>query len=106
TWSFEPAKRKGERISVAVKGSFSAHNSEALRDCALAGLGIALVPDFSAQRELESGKLVSVLPKWRPVGGFAERLYAIRPYSPYVPRPVTAFVDYLRESLNEGFSRQ
>lgn len=106
TWSFEPIKRKGERISVAVKGSFSANNSEALRECALAGLGIALVPDFSAQAELENGKLVSVLPKWRPAGGFAERLHAIRPYSPYVPRSVAAFVDYLREALSGGFSTQ
>lgn len=106
TWSFEPVKRKGDRISVPVKGSFSANNSEALRECALAGLGIALVPDFSAQPELESGNLVSVLPKWRPVGGFAERLYAIRAYSAYVPRPVKAFVDYLRDSLSGGFLRQ
>jgi DNA-binding transcriptional LysR family regulator len=106
TWSFEPAKGKGERISVPVRGSFSANNSEALRECALAGLGIALVPDFTAQPELASGKLVVVLPKWRPVGGFSERLYAIRAYSPYVPRPVKAFVDYLRESLSAGFLRQ
>jgi hypothetical protein len=37
------------------------------------------------------------------VGAFGEQLYAIRPYSPYVPRAVQAFVAYLREALKAGF---
>jgi DNA-binding transcriptional LysR family regulator len=67
-------------------------------------LGIALLPDFSAQAALQQGKLVQVLPDWQPVGAFAEQLYAIRPYSPHVPRAVTAFVDYLRKALAGGFA--
>jgi DNA-binding transcriptional LysR family regulator len=53
---------------------------------------------------LQQGKLVQVLPDWQPVGAFAEQLYAIRPYSPHVPRAVTAFVDYLRKALAAGFT--
>jgi DNA-binding transcriptional LysR family regulator len=103
TWSFEPGKGKGGRIGVPVKGVFAANNSEALREAALGGAGIALLPDFSAHRDVLAGKLVVVLPDWRPVGAFGEQLYAIRPYSPHVPRTVQALVSYLREHLGGGF---
>ncbi len=108
TWTFEPLRpRPGaatERITVPVSGPLSANNSEALREAALTGLGIALLPDFSAQASLRAGKLVPVLPQWKPVGGFAEQLYAIRPYSAHVPRAVTVFVDYLRRAFAGGFA--
>jgi DNA-binding transcriptional LysR family regulator len=102
-WTFEPRTKRTERVAVPVSGSLSANNSEALRDAALSGLGIALLPDFTAQTSLRTGKLVQVLPQWKPVGAFAEQLYAIRPYSPHVPRAVTAFVSYLRAALAGGF---
>ena len=105
-WTLEPMKPElgGERVTVQVSGSLAANNSEALRDAALAGLGIALLPDFTAQDSLRAGKLVQVLPDWKPVGAFAEQLYAIRPYSAHVPRAVTAFVSYLRQALANGFT--
>lgn len=91
-------------ITVPVSGPFAANNSEALREAALRGLGIALLPDFSAQAALREDRLVPVLPHWRPVGSFGEHLYAIRPYSPYVPRAVQALVAWLRAELAGGFA--
>lgn len=106
TWTLQRVKpkMKDERMTVPVTGQLAANNSEVLREAALAGLGIALLPDFSAQAALQQGKLVQVLPGWKPVGAFAEQLYAIRPYSPHVPRAVTAFVDYWRKVLAVGFA--
>jgi DNA-binding transcriptional LysR family regulator len=118
TWTFErddaaaagkaartsrDAIASGQRVSVAVRGVFAANNSEALREAALAGLGIALLPDFSAQAAVRAGKLQLVLPHWKPVGAFGEHLYAIRPYSPVVPRAVQAFIAYWRAALEDGF---
>ena len=92
-----------ERVTVPVSGVLSANNSEALRDAAVAGLGIALLPDFSLPSGLRASKLVPVLADWQLVGGYADQLYAIRPYTAHVPRAVTAFVHYLREALAGGF---
>jgi DNA-binding transcriptional LysR family regulator len=105
-WTLEPMHGKpgAERTTVQVSGSLAANNSEALRDAALSGLGIALLPDFTAQGSLLAGKLIQVLPGWKPVGAFAEHLYAIRPYSAHVPRAVSAFVAFLRETFAEGFA--
>ncbi|MCB2016321.1 MAG: LysR family transcriptional regulator [Hydrogenophaga sp.] len=104
-WTLEPrsARAGRERVTVQVSGSLSANNSEALRDAALAGLGIALLPDFTAQAARLGGKLVEVLPDWAPVGSFADRIYAIRPYAAHVPRAVSALIAYLRAALSPGF---
>jgi DNA-binding transcriptional LysR family regulator len=108
-WTLEPtgtvaAGSARERTTVQVSGSLTANNSEALRDAALSHLGIALLPDFSAQAALQAGKLVEVLPGWTPVGSFADRIVAIRPYAAHVPRAVSLFVDYLRAALKKGFN--
>lgn len=97
-----PAAEQG-LISVPVQGTLAANNSEALREAALMGAGIALLPDFSAQAALKQAKLVPVLPQFRPVGAFAEQLFAIRPYSAHVPRAVAALVAALRQGLAQGF---
>jgi DNA-binding transcriptional LysR family regulator len=104
TWTLEPRSNSGERVTVAVAGPLAANNSEALRDAALAGLGIALLPDFSAESALRAGKLVRVLPEWKPVAAFAEQLFAVRPYASHVPLAVSAFVAFLRDAWSDGFA--
>lgn len=105
-WSFERIKSHQDnvaRLTVPVSGPFATNNSESLRDAAIDGLGIALLPDFSAQESLRQGKLVRLLPDWKSVGAFAPKLHIIRPYSARVPRAVSAFVDYLRDVFAGGF---
>jgi len=93
-----------DTLAVRVSGPFAANNSEVLRDAAAAGLGIALLPDFSAQSGLAAGKLVRVLPGWEPVESFGDHLYAVRPYAAHVPRAVAAFVAFLQQQYAGGFS--
>ena len=99
------AKAKlSSRVGVAVKGVLKANNSEVLREALLAGLGIGLLPDFSLP--VAKGKrpqLVRVLPTWRVEGFFGDRIYALRPWSPQVPKAVTVFVEHLRKSFAGGF---
>lgn len=102
-WSFEPrVAKEGTRITVPIAGPMAANNSEALRHAAEAGLGIALIPDFTAQSGIESGRLLKVLTRWRPTGTFADKLFAMRPYSPHTPKAVGLLVRYLREALRGG----
>jgi len=105
TWTFEArdVTKSPKRMTIPVAGNFAANNSEALREAALSGAGIALMPDFSAQAALKSGQLVTVLPEWKHLGGYADTLYAIRPYTAHVPRAVGALVDCLRKGLAKGF---
>jgi DNA-binding transcriptional LysR family regulator len=104
SWSFERGSgRKAERVVVAVDGPLRANNSEVLREAVLGGLGIGLLPDFTAAAHLGPRQLVPVLPEWRPLGFFGDGIYAIRPWSPQVPRAVQCFVDHLKAVFAGGF---
>ncbi|MFA7680387.1 MAG: LysR substrate-binding domain-containing protein [Pigmentiphaga sp.] len=101
-WSFERAvvaDAASDILTVPVNGPLKANNSEVLRDAAREGLGIALLPDFSALQDVQQGRLHIVLPDWTPKGYFAESLYAIRPWSATLPRAVQCFVEHLRDSF-------
>ena len=99
----EGTRGEPERISVTVQGHLRASNSEVLRDAAVAGLGVALLPDFSAAAALRARRLRVLLPAWRPVGVFGDAIYAMHPWSPTTPKAVQALVAHLRASLGAGF---
>ncbi|WP_416759675.1 LysR family transcriptional regulator [Roseateles sp. So40a] len=96
-------ERGPERIRVPVQGHFRASNSEVLRDAALSGLGIALLPDFSARDALRDGRLVEVLPDWRAVGFFGDAIYAIHPWSGHTPQGVRLLVEHLKGVMGGGY---
>lgn len=63
-WHFTNAE--GVEEAVTVSGPLSATNAEALEGALLAGIGIALQPDFLAWEALRAGRLVAVLVGWNP----------------------------------------
>jgi DNA-binding transcriptional LysR family regulator len=67
---------KGETRLVTVSGNFRPNNSEAVRDAAVRGVGLALLPTFAMWQDLKSGALVRVLPDWTPYGTFGNSLTA------------------------------
>lgn len=105
-WSFESVGngcQESMRLTIPVNGPFATNNSQSLRDAAINGMGIALLPDFTVQEALRSHSLVQVLPDWKPTGAFADKLHIIRPYSARVPKAVSEFIRFLREEFSEGF---
>lgn len=110
SWTFvRSGKRKSrEQVGVNITGTLKANNSEVLREALVAGLGIGLLPDFSApaggSAAPSPSPLVQVLPEWQVQGFFGERIYALRPWSQQVPKAVQCLVAHLRESFAAGFS--
>ena len=98
-WNFVQNNKGGEQVAVSVSGPFATNNSESIRDAALDGLGIAMLPDFSAQAALAGGRLRVILPQWRAVSAFADKLWIVRPYTAQVPRAVTEFSHWLRAAF-------
>ncbi|MEO8700562.1 MAG: LysR substrate-binding domain-containing protein [Kofleriaceae bacterium] len=56
--------RAGEAVTVEVRGPLRSSAPIALRDMAIAGAGIAYVPDWLVEADLARGTLVRVLPEW------------------------------------------
>jgi DNA-binding transcriptional LysR family regulator len=82
----------GQRgTSIRVDGSFDSNSALALRKAALAGLGIALLPEEYIAPDLASGELVRILPQYeirRPVTALYAR-------SPHIPQKVRLLVSFL-----------
>lgn len=89
-WRFEA--RDGTSQSVTVYGPIEVNSPIACTRAALAGLGVALIPDFVAKPRTECGELVTILDDYIPRGG---GIYAIYPHRRYLPAKVRRFVDFL-----------
>lgn len=62
-WDFE---RRGRKLNVRVDGQLVFNTTQPQVDAALAGLGIALLPEDEVMPHIESGHLVRVLQDWCP----------------------------------------
>ncbi len=82
----------GKEIKVKIHPFLKASTGEFLRDSAVAGQGIILVPSFIAYKEIESGALVPILEDYEPLQIEA---YAIYPQTRHLSQRVRAFVDFL-----------
>jgi DNA-binding transcriptional LysR family regulator len=82
----------GDTTSVAVSGPIEVNSPIAARAAAVAGLGFAVLPDFIAQPEIMSGRLVPVLDDRILQGG---GIFAVYPHRRYLPAKVRVFVDFL-----------
>lgn len=84
----------GEVIAVHPRGIFKADNGVALAAAALAGVGIAWLPDKIIETHLASGALVRVMTKFPPpVAG----MYVVRPPGPRPSRKLQLLTDLLIE---------
>jgi DNA-binding transcriptional LysR family regulator len=67
-----------------------------VRDALRAGAGIGLLPSMVAERDVVSGALVRVLPRFETADGW---LHVVTPATKHVPRKVTAFKELVLELL-------
>jgi DNA-binding transcriptional LysR family regulator len=95
-WQFHAGRRNGRPRAVPIASRLVANNGEVMRDAAIAGLGLALLPDFLAADALERGRLVEVALDAKPL---PYEVAALWPPTRHVPRRVRALVDFLVREL-------
>lgn len=84
--------RKGAPASVRISGSFVTNSGEALRRVALEGAALCLMAGFLVQDDLEAGRLVRLLPEYRPV---ELSMNAVYPHRHHLSAKVRTFIDLL-----------
>jgi len=95
-WQFESARRGRRPRAVRTHSRVVANNGEAMRDAAIEGLGLALLPSFIAADALREGRLIDALPRETPLAYTVAAVYAP---TRQVPRRVRALVDHLVREL-------
>jgi DNA-binding transcriptional LysR family regulator len=94
-WTF----RKGDMATaIQVEGKLTIRASLGAVAAAVEGLGIVMTPLGACRRELESGELVRLLPKWD--AGTAE-LHAVYASGRAAKPSARAFIDYLIAAFHE-----
>jgi DNA-binding transcriptional LysR family regulator len=95
-WEFE---RRGEQVSVDVKGRLVLGDSDATISAALAGAGLVYASDWWVGELVASGRLVQVLEDWTPA---SPGLCLYYPSHRHVPAGLRAFVALVRERMKHA----
>ncbi len=89
-WALEHAD--GRTAAVTHKPRLVTDDMSALRDAAFNGVGIVQLPTMMIWNDVQSGKLVEVLPQWRPKSGI---IHAVFPSRRGLLPSVRALVDFM-----------
>ncbi|MGK0500589.1 MAG: DNA-binding transcriptional LysR family regulator [Oceanicoccus sp.] len=88
----------GKTESINVNTRIAASSPSAVKEIAVAGGGIGMVPRFIVEPALEQGLLEEVLP------GFSALefgLFAMYPHRRYLPKKVRCFIDFMVDEFSE-----
>jgi len=87
--------------TISVTGALCSNNGEVLRDAAVQGLGITLLPLFIVGQELQKGTLQLVLPSYHPPELSISVIY---PVNRHLSTKVRLLVEFLKEQFGDQSS--
>jgi DNA-binding transcriptional LysR family regulator len=100
-WRFQGSD--GPVFEVPVSGRVVATNGVALRQCAVGGMGILMLPRWNVAEELRSGALVELFLEFRATASeFDTAAWIVYPSRSYLPLKVRVFADFLKEKFKHG----
>jgi len=92
-WFF---KRKQKTQKVSISGRHLITQSAATKQCALAGMGLALLPDWLVKKEIEQGELVKLFDDYQVTAtDYDAAIWILYPSREFLPAKVKLFSDFL-----------
>lgn len=95
-WQFQDGDKV---VTVHPQGRFKADNGTALVTAAVAGLGIAYLPDCLTHEHVASGALIPIMKRYPPPPAGA---YVIRPQGQHPARKIRVLAELLIETFGES----
>jgi DNA-binding transcriptional LysR family regulator len=87
-------------VAVTVTSKALMTSGIALRECALAGMGPSLLPDWLIDGDIAAGRLVDLFPNHQVGASEApSNAWLVYPSRSYVPAKVRAFVDFMQRAM-------
>jgi len=96
---------RGKRHGIVASGSLRSNSGEALRQAALDGLGLALLPEWMIAWDVAAGRLRTCLDDLRLYpAGYGAEIYAVYRRDPRMPGKIEAFLGHLQRHLGTHLS--
>ena len=92
-WRFQES---GKEKSIRVSGTLNCNSGYGLRDAVIKGIGLAQLPDYYIDKDLELGAIVPILTNYQEPD---EGIWALYPHNRHLSPKVRMLVDYLAEQL-------
>lgn len=102
-WLFKHRDKSKSQTAreVAVSGRTMISNAIALQRCALSGMGIALLPHWLVDDDIQSGSLVDLFPTCEVTAtDFNTAAWLVYPSRIYVPQKARVFIDFLKSTYS------
>jgi DNA-binding transcriptional LysR family regulator len=90
-----------ENVTVKVNGRYRVDNPEAVYESAVAGLGVALLPDYLCEDAIRNGRLVKVLSGWTAKTKFGTQVVALSTPERMKFTRNQVLLDYLKLALGD-----
>lgn len=92
---------KKETKKIQIRPVFTTDNFILLRKMAVAGIGLALMPEFLCYNEISNGELVQVMPEWINAGAI---VHLLMPSHKEASPRIKIFSNFLQEKLKGNFA--
>jgi len=86
----------GQTTSIEVSSNVAVNSPRAVKEIAIAGGGIGMIPRFIIESELHKGLLKEILPAYKTL---EFGLFAIYPHRRYLSKKVRCFIDFLMDEF-------
>jgi len=87
---------EGQTTSIEVSSKVAVNSPRAVKEIAMAGGGIGMIPRFIVESELQEGVLKEILPGYKTL---EFGLFAIYPHRRYLSKKVRCFIDFLMDEF-------
>ncbi|MDZ5434842.1 LysR family transcriptional regulator [Pseudomonas fluorescens] len=93
-WEFRAPNSR----AIPIAGDFTCNSLDAIRTLCLAGMGIARLPKYMVNGDIQAGRLIPLLQAFSSPATSA--IYALRAAGDYVPARTRVFIAFLTERLS------
>jgi DNA-binding transcriptional LysR family regulator len=97
-WLFKDGS--GIITRIPIKGKYLFTNSEAIKQCAIAGMGPTLLPGWLINDAVSTGKLVKLFPDYVVTAtDYESAIWILYPSREYQPLKCRVFIDFIHQRL-------
>ncbi|MEM9807050.1 MAG: LysR family transcriptional regulator [Cyanobacteria bacterium P01_D01_bin.56] len=100
SWLFRD--NSGQVTEVPIQGQYLITNSAAIRECAIANMGLTLLPDWLVEKDIATGQLIRLFGDYTVTATtFNSAIWLLYPSQFSIPRKTQVWIDHIHLALRK-----